>query len=48
MGGCILIGIDIGSKFIKVCKIIKDKKAEYSILCAMTASSPELSVQIQK
>jgi len=48
MGGCILIGIDIGSKFIKVCKILREKKGEYSILCAMTASHAEISSQVNK
>lgn len=48
MGGYILIGIDIGSKFIKVCKILKEKKSNYSILCAMTGSSENISVQTKK
>lgn len=48
MGGCVLIGIDIGSKFIKVCRITKEKKNDYSILCAMSSSSLEISSQVQK
>lgn len=48
MGGLKLIGIDIGAKFIKACKIIKEKKSEYSILCAMTANPPDILSQTKK
>lgn len=47
-GGSKLIGIDIGSKYIKVCKILKEKKSEYSILCAMTGSSLDVPSQSKK
>jgi hypothetical protein len=41
-----LIGIDLGSKFIKVCKVINDgKKSNLSILCAMTMSSSDTAFQ---
>lgn len=44
-GGSKLIGIDIGSKYIKVCKILKEKNAEYSILCAIVPCSPDIHSQ---
>jgi type IV pilus assembly protein PilM len=41
-----LIGIDLGSKFVKVCKVVNDgKKSSLSILCAMTMSSPDSALQ---
>ena len=48
MGGNKLIGIDIGSKYTKICKIIKEKKDEYSILCSMTATPTNLAAQTKK
>lgn len=44
-----MIGIDIGSKYIKVCKINKNKKNEIdSILCAQTAKPVDIMSQAKQ